>query len=72
MGPPGVERERHPLLAGEDFAFILERVPGAYLLFSRHGHERGGMPVHNPAYYFNDDLLPISARYLLEVSLKSC
>ena len=26
--------------------------------------ERGGTPVHNPLYDFNDDLLPIGAGYL--------
>jgi hippurate hydrolase len=59
-----VIRDGAPLLAGEDFAFMLERAPGAYLLFGQRGTERGGTPVHNPGYDFNDDLLPIGAGYL--------
>ena len=68
VGATSVEREGHPLLAGEDFAFMLERVPGAYLLFGQRGPERGGTPVHNPAYDFNDDLLPIGASYLVAIA----
>jgi amidohydrolase len=64
VGVENVIREGAPLLAGEDFAFMLERAPGAYLLFGQRGAERGGTPVHNPGYDFNDDLLPIGASYL--------
>ncbi|MET0968410.1 MAG: M20 aminoacylase family protein [Tardiphaga sp.] len=64
---PGVTevlRKGSPLLAGEDFAFMLERNRGAYLLFGQRGADKGGTPVHNPGYDFNDDLLPIGASYL--------
>jgi amidohydrolase len=59
-----VQREGNPLLAGEDFAFMLERNRGAYLFFGQRGADKGGTPVHNPGYDFNDDLLPIGASYL--------
>jgi amidohydrolase len=64
---PGVTevlREGDPLLAGEDFAFMLERSRGAYLMFGQRTPHKGGVPVHNPGYDFNDDLLPIGASYL--------
>jgi hippurate hydrolase len=64
VGEQNVIREGDPLLAGEDFAFMLERAPGAYILFGQRGAERGGTPLHNTAYDFNDDLLPIGASYL--------
>ncbi|MDT8276085.1 M20 aminoacylase family protein [Roseomonas mucosa] len=64
LGEGKVHRDGHPLLAGEDFAFLLERVPGAYLMFGQRDGERGGTPVHNPLYDFNDDLLPFGAGYL--------
>ena len=63
-GVRDVIRDGEPLLAGEDFAFMLERTPGAYLFFGQRGADRGGVPVHNPLYDFNDDLLPIGASYL--------
>ena len=69
---PGTEqvvREGDPLLAGEDFAFFLERTPGAYLLFGQGGADgRGATPVHNPLYDFNDDLLPLGASYLARMA----
>ncbi len=64
VGADNVLRVGDPLLAGEDFAFMLERAPGAYLLFGQRGDQRGGVPVHNPGYDFNDDLLPLGASYL--------
>jgi hippurate hydrolase len=66
-GVPGVSRVLHegnPVLAGEDFAFMLERSRGAYLIFGQRGADKGSVPVHNPNYDFNDDLLPIGASYL--------
>ena len=38
--------------------------PGAYLFFGQRDGATGGVPVHNPGYDFNDDLLPIGASYL--------
>jgi amidohydrolase len=63
-GVTNVVRDGRPLLAGEDFAFMLERAPGAYLFFGQRSADKGGTPVHNPGYDFNDDLLPIGANYL--------
>ena len=63
-GVTNVIRDGKPLLAGEDFAFMLERAPGAYLFFGQKDGAKGGEPVHNPGYDFNDDLLPIGASYL--------
>ncbi|MDR3468518.1 MAG: M20 family metallopeptidase [Xanthobacteraceae bacterium] len=63
-GVTEVQREGDPILAGEDFAFMLERSRGAYLMFGQRGADKGGVPVHNPGYDFNDDLLPIGASYL--------
>lgn len=62
-GVTEVQREGNPLLAGEDFAFMLEKNRGAYLMFGQRGADKGGVPVHNPGYDFNDDLLPIGASY---------
>ncbi|OYU90165.1 MAG: peptidase M20 [Bradyrhizobiaceae bacterium PARB1] len=63
-GVTEVQREGNPVLAGEDFAFMLEKNRGAYLFFGQRGADKGGVPVHNPGYDFDDDLLPIGASYL--------
>ena len=54
-----------PMLTGsEDFAFMLEKVPGTYLLIGNGaGDEAGACMVHNPAYDFNDNNIAIGARF---------
>ncbi len=55
----GIERvtpQGPPLTGSEDFAFMLERVPGSYVLIGNGtGSSTGGCMVHNPGYDFNDD-----------------
>ena len=64
VGAKNVITEGKPVLAGEDFAFMLERSRGAYLFFGQNDGTNGGTPVHNVHYDFNDALLPIGASYL--------
>ena len=54
-----------PMLTGsEDFAFMLERVPGSYLFIGNGADgEPGGCMVHNPAYDFNDHNIAPGAAY---------
>ncbi len=49
------------LTAGEDFAYYLEKAPGAFMLLGQKTDAHGNVPVHNGRYDFNDDLLPIGA-----------
>lgn len=58
-----------PMLTGsEDFAFMLERVPGCYLFIGNGaGGEPGACMVHNPAYDFNDAALPLGASFFVRV-----
>ena len=51
-----------PLMGSEDFAFMLEAKPGAYVFLGQDGTP-GSCMVHNPRYDFNDALLPIGASY---------
>ncbi|MDP3761755.1 MAG: M20 aminoacylase family protein [Ramlibacter sp.] len=54
-----------PAVSGsEDFAFMLERVPGSYLFIGNgDGDSAGACMVHNPGYDFNDANLPVGAAY---------
>ena len=54
-----------PMLTGsEDFAFMLERVPGCYLFIGNGADgEPGACMVHNPAYDFNDHNIAPGAAY---------
>ncbi|HEY6430391.1 MAG TPA: M20/M25/M40 family metallo-hydrolase, partial [Acetobacteraceae bacterium] len=54
-GPENVDRNKPPAVASEDFSFMLEQVPGAYINL---GNGEQGAPVHNPNYNFNDDAIP--------------
>lgn len=62
LGEANVLRDFAPSMAGEDFAFMLEKRPGAYLWL---GQSRGpdDAMVHSPHYDFNDALLGIGATY---------
>lgn len=45
----------------EDFAWMLDALPGCYLLLGNGEGEFGGCMVHNPGYDFNDQVLPLGA-----------
>lgn len=50
-----------PVMGSEDFAYMLEHRPGAYIRLGNGTGEDGGCMVHNPKYDFNDHALPIGA-----------
>jgi hippurate hydrolase len=53
-----VDRNRVEAPALEDFAFMLERIPGAYINL---GDGEASSPVHNDHYVFNDEAIPYGA-----------
>ena len=63
VGDDNVDRERSLIMASEDFSFMLEQRPGAYINIGN-GDTVGSCPVHNPGYDFNDEILPIGAAAL--------
>jgi len=63
VGEQNVDRERDLIMASEDFSFMLEARPGAYINIGN-GDTVGSCPVHNPNYNFNDAILPIGAAAL--------
>jgi hippurate hydrolase len=48
----------------EDFAFLLQERPGAYLWLG----QGGGRPLHHPCYDFNDEALPGGVRWFCAVA----
>ena len=52
-------RSVDPLMGGEDFAYMLEERPGAYILV---GNGDTAM-VHHPAYDFDDEVIPAGASW---------
>lgn len=58
-----VNREVPPIMAGEDFAFMLEERPGAYMFLGN----GGGATVHHPEYDFNDAAIPAGVSWFAEL-----
>ena len=57
-----MDRAPEPVMGAEDFSFMLEKVPGAYIWMGMGGGEAGRY-CHTPIYDFNDEALPIGASY---------
>ncbi|MBZ0217368.1 MAG: amidohydrolase [Fimbriimonadaceae bacterium] len=64
-----IDQNQKPSMGAEDFSFMLKERPGSYIWLGA-GEEH--VKLHNPAYDFNDDILPLGAAYwtsLVEESL---
>ena len=62
VGAENVNRNPPPIMASEDFSFMLNEVPGCYINIGN-GDGDGACEVHNPAYDFNDSALPYGASF---------
>lgn len=64
VGPERVTLHGPALTGSEDFAFMLEKIPGSYLLIGNgDGDSAGACMVHNPGYDFNDDNIATGSLY---------
>ncbi|KIN64645.1 Amidohydrolase family protein [Sulfitobacter noctilucicola] len=61
---PGVWRDTPPIMAGEDFSYMLNTRPGAYMMI---GNGEEGATVHHPMYDFNDEAIPAGCSWFAEV-----
>ena len=50
-------------MGAEDFSYMLEKRPGAYLFLG----QGEGAGLHHPAYNFNDDVAPIGASFFAQI-----
>jgi hippurate hydrolase len=58
VGAEHVERDLEPSMGAEDFSFMLQSKPGAYL---RLGQGGDNCFLHNARYDFNDEVLPLGS-----------
>ena len=76
---PELTLVQEPTMGAEDFAFMLQARPGAYLFlgngdgahragYAGGGHDAGPCTLHNPHYDFNDELIPVGASLWVELS----
>ena len=64
FGPQCVESNGPMFTASEDFAFMLQRVPGCYFFIGNGmAGTPGGCNVHNPGYDFNDNIIAPAATF---------
>jgi len=62
VGAEKVMRNMMPSMGAEDFSFMLQAKPGAYLRVGQGALDGPGPhPLHNSRYDFNDDILPLGA-----------
>ncbi|QKC94716.1 M20 aminoacylase family protein [Mesorhizobium sp. NZP2298] len=63
-GDSHVHRSIQPVMGGEDFSYMLEARPGAFI-FIGNGDTAG---LHNPAYDFNDEAIPHGMSYWVKLA----
>jgi hippurate hydrolase len=64
VGDANVDRAKPPSMGSEDFSFMMEKVPGAYIQVGN----GDSADLHNPAYNFNDEATPYGAALLATVA----
>ncbi len=71
LGPKRVVTQTEPLTGSEDFAFMLEAVPGSYLFIGNGDASTGGhgaCMVHNPGYDFDDSNIAVGSAYWVRLA----
>jgi hippurate hydrolase len=63
VGTERVDDDVAPVMGAEDFSFMLEARPGAFI-FVGNGNSAG---LHHPAYDFNDEIIPIGTSYWVKL-----
>jgi amidohydrolase/hippurate hydrolase len=62
VGQDLVQTDVKPAMGSEDFSFMLQKRPGAYICIGA-GEGPNDPQLHNPYYDFNDEILPLGAAY---------
>jgi amidohydrolase len=63
-GKDKVNTECAPLMGAEDFAFMLQERPGAFIYIGNGNSAQ----LHNPAYDFNDEAIPVGTSYWVRLA----
>ena len=62
VGAESVDTRITPLMASEDFSYLLQECPGAYFFVGQDGPF-----CHHPEFDFDDDILPTGAAVFVEI-----
>ena len=63
FGPALVDAEASREMGAEDFSYMLEARPGAYLFLGSGPGANGGAGLHHPEFDFNDEIAPVGASF---------
>ena len=63
FGDERLHRDVPPNMTSEDFGFMLEERPGAYVLIGNAPAGAAAPALHHPKYDFNDEIIPAGVRY---------
>jgi hippurate hydrolase len=63
VGEDQVEPNARPITGGEDFAYMLEARPGAFMFMGQGAGGATSEGLHTPTYNFNDDAIPFGVGY---------
>ena len=66
VGEENVNRNMTPVMGSEDFSFMLNKIPGAYICIGQKDKNHN-IPVHNAEYDFNDEILSIGTSYWVKL-----
>lgn len=64
LGPDRLIADPRPVMASEDFALLLQQVPGAYAFVGQ-----DGAYCHHPDYRFDPAIIPVGAAILVDLAL---
>ncbi|WP_027819079.1 M20 aminoacylase family protein [Paraburkholderia bannensis] len=68
-GENSIDANVQPMMISEDFGAFLQAVPGNFIFIGNgETNARGGVPLHNAGYDFNDEILETGARYFAEIA----
>lgn len=67
VGDSGVIWDHPPAMGGEDFAFMLQKVPGAFVMLGSDGGD-DAILCHDPRFDFNDRTLAIGASFWVRLA----
>ncbi len=68
VGAANVRTDIAASMGSEDFGYMLEERPGAYIFIGQGDGGAASVMIHNPSYDFNDAILPVGASYWVRLA----
>jgi len=72
LGEDACVEMARPFMGAEDFAFYLQKAPGAFICLGVNPSETASYPaLHNPKYDFNDDAIPTAIELMSSLAIRT-